>query len=152
MKLNNKGSTLVEITAGFLMLIVIMASFVKIINLSSEMTNTATEMKTKNLEFEKAFRDGVNYKVSGGSYNGQYAFRDYNSMILKDNNDSAIEIYLAECQKDSSGSYVLTGNNSIKLSDVYIFRIENIKDSSKSRLSVFRYARNFINPLTLSNP
>ena len=152
MKLNNKGTTLVEITAGFLMLIVIMTSFIKIINLSSEMTNTATDMKTKNLEFEKAFRDGVNYKVTGGSYNGQYAFREYDSMILKDNTNQVITVSLTECQKDSTGNYIDTGTSSIELSGVNIFRIENVRDTSKSRISVFRYARNYTDPVIASGP
>ena len=154
MKLNNKGTTLVEITAGFLMLIVIMTSFIKIINLSSEMTNTATDMKTKNLEFEKAFRNGVNYKVTGGSYNGQYAFREYDSMILKrkvnDNSEDyqIISVELTECQKDSSGSFLKNPSATpITLSDVHIFRIENLKDTSMSRISVFRYARNYTKPI-----
>ena len=103
MKLNNKGTTLVEVTAGFLMLIVIMTSFIKIINLSSEMTNTATDMKTKNLAFEEEYYKGVNYKITGGDHSGQYAFREYSSMLLKDKancSDSLIFVLLYNNPED----------------------------------------------------
>lgn len=152
MKLNNKGTTLVEVTAGFLMLIVIMTSFIKIINLSSEMTNAATDMKSKNLAFEEEYYKGVNYKLTSGDYNGQYAFREYSSMLLKDKTGNVISVTLTECQKDSSGEFTSIGANPIELSGVNIFRIENIKDKSMSRTSVFRYARDYTEPNPVNGP
>ena len=152
MKLNNKGTTLVEVTAGFLMLIVIMTSFIKIINLSSEMTNTATDMKTKNLAFEEEYYKGYNYKLTSGENNGQYAFRDYSSMLLKDKTGIVIPVTLTECQKDSSGEYISTGASTITLPGVNIFRIENVKDKSISRTSVFRYAKDYTDPNTVTSP
>ena len=152
MKLNNKGTTLVEVTAGFLMLIVIMTSFIKIINLSSEMTNTATDMKAKNIAFEEKYYKGYNYKLTSGDYSGQYAFREYSSMLLKDKNGIVIPVTLTECQKDSSGEFTSIGASTITLSGVNIYKIENIKDTSLTRKSVFRYARNYTDPNPATTP
>lgn len=55
MKLNNKGATLVEVLAGFTLLVVLVTSFVKIIKLSSELTTAAVDNKKNSLEFEENY-------------------------------------------------------------------------------------------------
>ena len=58
MKLDNKGMTLVEIMAGFTLLVVLMTSFVKIIRLSALLTETAVDVRKNSNDFEKKYYDG----------------------------------------------------------------------------------------------
>jgi len=105
MKLNNKGMTLVEIMAGFTLLVVLMTSFVKIIRLSALLTETAVDVRKNSNDFEKKYYDGVNYKVNN---NGEkIAFRDETNGTIIDKynsenpSDSKKSIYVNEWYKDT---------------------------------------------------
>ena len=50
-KLDNRGGTMVEIIVGFALILIIIASFLSIIKLSSNMTNDAVDYRKK-LEFQ----------------------------------------------------------------------------------------------------
>ena len=149
MKLDNKGSSLVEITAGFLMLVVIMASFIKIINLSSEMTDTAVDMKNSNLEFNKRYYTGYNYTVNDGT-----AFRAGGGETVEfhDDDNAIVPLKLTEWHRQSDGDYfeewnentdfkiVYSSNNeTITLNNITLYHIENVKDYDMARIGLYRY-------------
>ena len=151
MKLDNKGTTLVEITAGFLMMAVIFVSFIKIIKLSSTMTTAAIDYKNNTLGFEEKYYNGYNYKVKYKN-TSEYAFR---------NEDNGIEIMtkgnivLTEWHKEDDGDFftewhrdedgqmtsVALGDNpvTVKLNNISLMMIENIRDSGISKYKIFRY-------------
>lgn len=128
MKMNNKGFTLVEVMAGFSLLVVLMVSFVKIIKLSSDLTNAAVEMRNNNTDFYETYYSGENYYV-----NGKTAFRK--------TKENSINLSI-EIKEYSSGSFeeVLDGSSFV-LNNVKIKKIENINDISMAKNSVFRYVR-----------
>ncbi len=151
MKMDNRGSTLVEITAGFLMLVVIMASFIKIINLSSEMTKAAIDMKNKNIEFDRRYYAGYNYNVDGGT-----AFRSSG-----DGTTVSITIQLTEWHKRSDGYFeewhekdnkfqtfdkkadgTPLNGQVISVPNIILYRIENVRDNNTAKVNIYRYKRN----------
>jgi len=148
MKLDNRGSTLVEITAGFLMLVVIMASFIKMINLSSEMTESAVDMKKNNLEFDRKYYTGFNYNVDGKT-----AFRSDDSTTVKFVIDNVtVPVSLMELHKQTDGDYfdewnentefkvIIPSNaNTMELKNIKVFHIENIRDYDMARVGLYRY-------------
>ena len=150
MKLNNKGTTLVEITAGFLMMAVIFTSFIKIIELSSEMTSAAIDMKNNSIAFEEQYYKGQNNKTS----DNKYAFRTASEgMVIAGTTVSITEWhkqndgYFQEWHKGTDGKFktftTINGNaiigESYLVSDCAIVQIENVHDKNKSRKKVFRY-------------
>ncbi len=148
MKLDNRGSTLVEITAGFLMLVVIMASFIKMINLSSEMTESAVDMKKNNLEFDRKYYTGLNYNVEGKT-----AFRSDDSTTVNFVIDNVtVPLSLTELHKQTDGDYfdewnentefkvIIPSNaNTMELKNIKVFHIENIRDYDMARVGLYRY-------------
>lgn len=149
MKMDNRGSTLVEITAGFLMLVIVMASFIKIIDLSSRMTETAVDMKKDNLEFDERFYAGYNYNVDGGT-----AFRSGDDEIIVFTEGGAtVPLQLTEWHKQSDGDYyeewkksgdkfVLSNTSSnlkIALNNVKLYHIENVRDKEIAKVNIYRY-------------
>lgn len=128
MKMNDKGATLVEITAGFLMLVVIMTSFIKIIKLSSEMTATAVKTKQNSVDFDETYYNGFNYKVDK-----DYAFRTEETGAKLQ-----VNVALTELKRDENGVLTKT-DKKISLNNISIYQIENVKDLTKSRSKVFRY-------------
>lgn len=148
MKLDNRGSTLVEITAGFLMLVVIMASFIKMINLSSEMTESAVDMKKNNLEFDRKYYTGLNYNVDGKT-----AFRSDDSTTVNFVIDNVtVPVSLTELHKQTDGDYfdewnentefkvIIPSNaNTMELKNIKVFHIENIRDYDMARVGLYRY-------------
>ncbi len=160
MKLDNRGTTLVEITAGFLMMAVIFISFIKIIKLSSTMTTAAIDYKNYTLGFEEKYYNGYNYKIKYKN-TSDYAFRNNENgmeLITKGN------IILTEWHKEADGEYFeewhpdaegqmasFESENTpvtIKLEDVGLVMIENVRDSSISKYKIFRYV--YTSPTTVS--
>lgn len=131
MKLNNKGFTLVEVMAGFSLLIVIMVSLVKIINLSSELTAAAVDFKTKSMSFYERYYSGMNYKAD----NNSPAFR------LSKNSINLVKETITITEETSSDSLYSGQLVSIELNDVKLKKIENIYDDKISRIIVHRYVR-----------
>ena len=157
MRMNNKGTSLVEVIAGFILLVVLLTSFVKIINLSSRLTSAAVDAVNNSSDFDKAYLTGYNYKVevkNGNTTTTKSAFRT-------SSNWTAIEqgkIVITEWEKNlsngefkeyhydtSSKTYMsFTNSNSalmvpITLSKTSIIKIENLYDNSMARSSIFRY-------------
>ncbi len=139
--MNNRGTTLVEITIGFLMLAIIMTSFIKIIKLSTEMTEDAVKTKDKNLLFEEKYYAGYNYIVDfNGSSN--YAFREDSNSILP----MTIELKPLKSDKFFVNGAINNNNNeigeAIVLSNTKLKIIENYRDMEIARKSIFRYVYN----------
>lgn len=149
MKMDNRGSTLVEITAGFLMLVVVMASFIKIINLSSEMTETAVDMKKNNLEFDQKYFTGYNYDV-----NGESAFRSgSDEIVVFTEGGASVPLKLIEWHKlsgsdyyeewhESNGKFVQstpTNARVFELSNIKLYHIENVRDKTIAKGNIYRY-------------
>ena len=63
--LNNKGMSLVEIVVGFVLIAILFGSFIKIIDLSSEMTQTSVDTRKNNNELKSRYYDGYNYNQNG---------------------------------------------------------------------------------------
>ena len=155
MKMDNKGSTLVEITAGFLMLVIIMASFIKIINLSSEMTEKAIDLKNDNLEFDKRYYAGQNYNVDGGT-----AFRsgddevidlgegDPKKLTLTEWHKQAGSDYYVEWYKDSNNKMVTDdpAATHIPLNNIKLYHIENVRDKKAAKGNIYRYKYSVTTP------
>ena len=153
MKMNNKGMTLVEVLAGFTLLVVLVTSFIKIIKLSSELTSVAVETKNKNLEFEEKYYEGINYTLDGTT---NKAFRNGDSIYIKDKEGNIFNIYVYEMTQDdyknksfekySSGkvtdSTVLDQNLFYcDLSNIKLIQVENIHDTNIARNKVYRYLK-----------
>ncbi len=139
--LNNRGTTLVEITIGFLMLAIILTSFIKILKLSTEMTEDAVKTKDKNLLFEEKYYAGYNYIVDfNGSQN--YAFREDGNSILP----MTIELKPLKSDKFFVNGAINNNNNeigeAIVLSNTKLKIIENYRDMEIARKSIFRYVYN----------
>ena len=155
--LGNKGTTLVEVTAGFLMMAVVLTTFIKIIRLSSEMTATAVDTKKNNLEFEEKYYQGYNYKVGSDT-----AFRS--EMTVKDTNNTDMAITLSEWHKQDDGDYFVEWHEDtdgkfkrfksdgtllenisdddlkiIPVDQLKLKRIENIRDMEMARKCIYRY-------------
>lgn len=148
MKMDNRGSTLVEITAGFLMLVIVMASFIKIINLSSEMTDKAVDIKNDNLEFDKRYYTGLNYNVDGGT-----AFRSGDDEVIDIGEGNPKKIVLTEWHKLAGSDYYEewhVGNSKkmelfpvtetpITLNYIKLYHIENVRDKNAAKVNIYRY-------------
>ena len=150
MKLNNKGTTIIEITAGFLMMAVVLTSFIKIIKLSAEMTNAAIDMKKNTIAFEEQYYKGQNNKTS----DNKYAFRtSEEGMVIQSAVVTLTEWhkqadgYFNEWHKDTDGKFktfttvngtAITGESFI-VSNCSAVQIENVRDTSKTKKRVFRY-------------
>ncbi len=131
MKLNNKGFTLVEVMAGFSLLVVIMVSLVKIIKLSSELTTAAADFKTKTMSFYERYYSGKNYKAD----------KDKPAFRLSKNAANVVKGTITITEKTSGDSLYSGEMVSTVLTDVKIKKIENIYDSKISRIIVHRYVR-----------
>ena len=160
--LGNKGTTLVEVVAGFLMLAVILTTFIKMINLSSKMTKAAVDTKKNSLEFEEKYYQGYNYNIKEKNSEAKPAFRS--EITVKDSTDNDLQISLKEWHKQEDGDYFiewhedtdgkfkrfksdgsLFENNSvadwktIPVNSVKLQRIENVRDMSMTRKCIYRY-------------
>ena len=89
--MDNKGMSLVEIVAGFVVIVIAFASFIKIINLSSEMTQSSVDTRNANNELKEYY------------YNGYYDSKDGVDVFTAGNTVSSIQ--LVEWHKSSSGDY-----------------------------------------------
>ena len=148
MKNDNRGMTLVEVVAGFLLLVVVMTSFIKIIQLSSRLTTISSDAKSNNLEFEEKYYSGINYTVK----NGNYAFRTGDSVLVPGFGNNSI--FIAECTIDTSvtdgidfvertdkkdNKWTFDETKKTYVSKAELIRVENLYDTNISRLKVYRY-------------
>lgn len=142
MKLNNKGTTLVEVIAGFVLLVVLMTSFMKIIDLSSELTSTAIDTRNDSINFKKAYYNGYNYQV-----NGKNAFVSskvaLNVSITEWEKDLSTGEF-KEFHKNANGKYELFINNNASLYNKNlekssVIKLDSINDTSMTRMTLFRY-------------
>lgn len=78
--------SLVEVVAGFVVLVIAFASFIKIINISSDMTQSSVDTRNVNNELKEYY------------YNGYYDKKDNNDVFS--NGASQNEIFLTEWHKD----------------------------------------------------
>lgn len=130
MKMNNKGFTLVEVIAGFTLLVVLMVSFAKIVKLSTELTNSATDLKSKTNDFYKSYYNGMNYMAE----NNKPAFR-----ISKNSaNNLKISIEINEFNFENGEKTI---SDTYQLPKVHLKIIENINDKKIARLAIYRYVR-----------
>ena len=156
MRMDNRGMTIVEGMAGFMLIVVLLASFVKTIKLSSELTVASSDAKQNSIYFNEKYYTGKNYTVK---YNGKdvSAFREDASNIVEGdsgpmqinivewhlNNDPTKGVY-QEYTKDNQGVY--SENTSITaspwtLQNLVMRKIENIYDLDIARTCVYRYTR-----------
>ena len=148
MRNNNMGTTLVEVTVGFLMLAIILTSFIKIIKLSSDMTINAINTEKNNMLFEQKYYSGYNYSVND---TGTLAFRTDMDLTYSDGSAFVIELneltkngdYFKQLKLNNSGIFERDKNqayiNVISISNASIKIIENVKDMNISRKKIFRY-------------
>ena len=130
MKMNNKGFTLVEVIAGFTLLVVLMVSFVKIVKLSTGLTNAATDLKSKTMDFYKSYYNGMNYIAE----NSKPAFR-----ISKNSaNNLKLSIEINEYSFENGEKTI---SDTYQLPKVHLKIIENINDKNIARLAIYRYVR-----------
>ncbi len=154
MRMDNRGMTIVEGIAGFMLIVVLLTSFVKMIKLSSELTIASADAKQNSIEFNEKYYTGKNYKVK---YNKTdvLAFREDTANIVEDdtgemmiyieewhlNTDQTKGIY-QEYTKNDQGVY--SENTDITqspwlLQNMVMRKIENIYDLSIARTCVYRY-------------
>jgi Tfp pilus assembly protein PilE len=155
MRMDNRGMTIVEGMAGFMLIVVLLASFVKIIRLSSNLTIAASDAKLNSVEFNEKYYTGKNYTVK---YNKEdkLAFRDDSSNIVINEDGSIVDIYIEEWHlnadptngiyqeytKNAQGVYsknTSTTSTTWTLSNKVMRKIENIYDLSIARTCVYRY-------------
>ena len=144
--MNNKGSTLVEVTVGFLMLAIILTSFIKIIDLSSELTEKAVNTKKNNLFFEEKYYEGYNYPTGNDN---KMAFRE--DFDLRTSDNKLVVIQLKELKKNGDffdqlklgkiGTFESTDKyiSVLTLSNIHIKVIENVRDMNMARKKIYRY-------------
>lgn len=132
MKTNNKGFTLVEVIVGFTLLVILVVSFEKIIKLSTNLTNSAIDLKRMTIDFYDRYYSGTNYYAD----NGKPAFRK------SKNSENTVKLNIVI--KEYSSEDNIEDASPIKefaLSNVKIKIIENLYDKNISRLAVYRYVR-----------
>lgn len=142
MEHDNKGMTLVEVVVGFVLLTIIVTSFIKIIKLSSEMTKNSVDILNRNVSFEEKYYDGKNYSV--GNKN---AFKDTSTPTI-----SIIEIrefykqtdgdYFEQWHPDENGVFQPVSGNlgtSFVLPGVHLYTIENVNDTNVAKTRIFKY-------------
>ena len=132
MKMGDDGFTLVEVIAGFTLLVVLMVSFTKIIKLATSLTDSAVDLRNKTDDFFENYYNGMNYYAE----NGKPAFR----VSKNDANYVNIPIEIKEYSSDSSSENT-SPIKTFALSKVHIKVIENLYDKNIARLSVYRYVR-----------
>ena len=160
--MNNKGMTLVEVMAGFMLLVVVMTSFIKIIDLSSKLTQISADTKKNRSEFEKKYYEGINYDVTytgGGQTGTKKAFREQNNSVIPDFGLGG-DVFIAECTLDDSGKdfvertdvdkniWTFGDDKKMKINNAEVIQIENLYDTSIARQKVIRY---YIDP-TYNSP
>lgn len=127
MKLDNRGGTMVEIVVGFALILIIIASFLHIIKLSSNMTMYAVDSKDKLATLQETYYEGgsaTEYKesvISGyDKEKGSYVFDKKISLV-------------------SSDKYGNEKNNSIMfpLSHATLLKIEN-NSSDMAKIAIYR--------------
>ena len=134
MKMNDKGFSLVEVIAGFMLLVVLLTSFVNIINLSSKLITAATDAKNSSTEFEKSYFNGYNYKADGS----KKAFRTDGYVVFDKNTISLVEGSFDETTNEFT-AYTVEPYFTDTLKDVQLIKIENLYDKKITRTSVYRY-------------
>lgn len=148
MKMNNKGFTLVEVMAGFSLLVVLMVSFVKIINISSDLITAAVDTKEKTSDFYKSYFSGRNYytaiKNNASTNNDKPAFRlSTENAIEFQNEDGTINTEINIVEVFDYGEEGKKYSAPFELSkEIKLKRIENVYDYNISRICVFRYVSN----------
>lgn len=152
MRLDNKGSTMVEITIGFLLLIILFASFIKIIDLSSQMTDYSIDVKNKNLEYEKMYY-GIEEKsiVDAGfrELDDIYIVTSGSNQNISDSSGTKLQIQICELNKDDFFAWVNDSTTNawssaetsqiLTLNNISLKRLENINDENASKIQIFKY-------------
>ncbi len=144
MNMNNKGFTLVEVMAGFSLLVVLMVSFVKIIKMSSELTTAAVDAKNMTLEFYNKYYSGENYYYNGNKNKPAFRLSKNNEDTVLDINGNPLVINISEYRPDDETSETDGASTELlnyNLSNVKLKKIENIYDDTITKVSVFRYVR-----------
>ena len=134
-KLDNKGSSMVEIVVGFALILIIIASFLQIINLSSNMTMESVDTQKKLAALQDEFYGGVNN--TSESY-GEDVTKFVINPIAGENNETIgaqSPIKLVEC--DVNGNKKTNKGASFNLSHAILYRIDSI-DKELLDLTVFR--------------
>ena len=102
MNLNNKGMSMVEVVVGFVLLAIVFASFIKIINLASDMTESSIDIRKHNDDLK-----------NGDYYDGWHKSSD--GEFVRDEVDSY------ECNLNNTSLYKIEDLNNSNANTVYFF-------------------------------
>lgn len=156
-KMNNNGTTLVEVIVGFILLVVLLTSFVKIIDLSSRLTTAAVDARNNSSDFDKAYLTGYNYPVdvkTGNTTTSKPAFRTSTNWTAiaqgnikiteweKNLSNGDFKEYHYDTSSKTYKSFTNSNSNlmsSITLNKTSIIKIENLYDNCMARSAIFRY-------------
>ena len=130
-KLDNRGGTMVEIIVGFALILIIIASFMQIIKLSSNMTMYSVD---ENKKLEKLQEEYYSLNMDSFSSSVVAGYNETNSQYIDGN-----QIKLVECDKNgnvvnstakkfnlSNASLVKFYGNNDTLADLILFRMRYI--------------------------
>ena len=98
-KLDNRGGTMVEIVVGFAVILIIIASFLSIIKLSSNMTNDAVDYRKKLELLQDEFYSGAN--SASNTISNANKFLITHEAGVDDEGNAEKKIQLIEC--DANG-------------------------------------------------
>ena len=134
-KLDNRGGSMVEIVVGFALLMIIIASFLQIIKLSSNMTMESVDTQEKLAALQDEFYGGVNTdSESIGDGTTKFVINPVAGEKSDDANANA-PIQLIEC--DADGKIKDYYNATFNLSHAVLYRIDSV-DKNLLDLTVYR--------------
>ncbi|MBR4341617.1 MAG: prepilin-type N-terminal cleavage/methylation domain-containing protein [Lachnospiraceae bacterium] len=142
MKMDDKGFTLVEVLAGFSLLVVLMVSFVHIINLSAKLTKAAVDAQNDTTDFYERYYSGENYYViSGGQKKEAFRYPSNNTVTQYNETTGKNEAMKINIKEVTSDYFDGTTTLEYNLSKVKLKIIENLRDTDASRTVIYRYVR-----------
>ena len=133
MMLDNRGMGMVEIVVGFVLLAIVAASFIKIIDLSSDMTQKSVDVQNENNDIKKRYYEGYNYS-------------DNNKQVFSVESPISVELqewhkegdFFTEWHKDSSGQFVSQESSSTPFEiNTKLYTIRDTKYSTANTVNFF---------------
>ena len=128
-KLDNRGGSMVEIMVGFVLILIIIASFMQIIKLSSNMTMDSSERKEKLVALQDEFYSGVNDDSESSTSNGKKFSIKAVAGEKKDSAGPISNIQLVEC--DADGKSIDINQAVFDLKHATIYEIESLDNTGQ---------------------
>ena len=132
--MNNKGMSMVEVVVGFVLLAIVFTSFIKIINLASDMTESSIDIRKQNDDLKNAYYSGVDKSENGIVLTSSIVPDTIKLKEWTKNGD-----YYDGWHKSSDGEFVRDEVDSYEcnLNNTSLYKIEDLNNSNANTVYFF---------------